>query len=69
MTKQQYVWTPPGTDITTRWRMHGWIPPSEQPEVRAKWRFYQELPMRTLDDAERAQYEEKMMKFNVMRVK
>ena len=25
------------TDVTIRWRLAGWIPPSEQAEYRLKW--------------------------------
>ena len=28
MVSTSYIWTPTGTDITIRWRMHGWVPPS-----------------------------------------
>lgn len=64
-----YVWTPPGTDITIRWRKAGWIPPSEQEAYKAKWRHYQELPMRTLDDAGKAAYEQKLAKAAVRRIR
>jgi cobyrinic acid a,c-diamide synthase len=46
----EYVWTPPGTDITIRWRKLGWVPPSEQAQYQAKWKRFQQMPMRTLDD-------------------
>lgn len=65
----QYIWTPPGTDITIRWRNMGWIPPSELPEYQAKWKFYQELPMRKLDEQGRKVYEELMRKNKVARIK
>lgn len=31
------------TDVQQTWREHGWTPPSENPEVRAKWQFYRTL--------------------------
>lgn len=64
-----HIWTPSGTDITIRWRQAGWVPPSEQPEYQAKWKFWQELPMRKLDDAGKAAYEETLRKNKVARIK
>jgi hypothetical protein len=64
-----YVWTPAGTDITVRWRQMGWIPPSELPEYQAKWKYYQELPMRKLDDVGRKAYEDLLKRNNVARIK
>lgn len=31
------------TDVQRTWREYGWTPPSEDPEVRAKWLFYRTL--------------------------
>lgn len=67
--KQEYVWTPTGTDITQRWRQMGWIPPSELPEYQAKWKYYQELPMRKLDDVGKKAYEELLQRNKVARIK
>lgn len=64
-----YVWTPAGTDITVRWRQMGWIPPSELPEYQAKWKYYQELPMRKLDDVGRKAYEDLLKRNKVARIK
>lgn len=64
-----YIWTPAGTDITIRWRQAGWIPPSEQEEYLQKWKYWQELPMRKLDEQGKAAYEEKLRKAKVARIK
>ena len=69
MAQSDYIWTPTGTDITIRWRMHGWIPPSELPNYRAKWKYYQELPMRKLDEHGREQYERLLERNKVARIK
>lgn len=65
----EYVWTPAGTDITIRWRAMGWVPPSEDPVYQAKWKHYQELPMRKLDDAGRKEYEALLKRNKVARIK
>lgn len=65
----EYIWTPVGTDITVRWKKMGWIPPSEDPKIREKWKYFQELPMRRLDDAGKMDYEEKLRKAKVTRIK
>jgi cobyrinic acid a,c-diamide synthase len=65
----EYVWTPSGTDVTIKWRHMGWIPPSETPSIRAKWKYYQELPMRHLTVAERQEYENVMRQAKVQRIK
>ena len=65
----EYVWTPPGTDITIRWRQMGWVPPSEQPEYQKKWKYYQELPMRKLDDKAKQEYEQLLQRNKVARIK
>ena len=64
-----YIWTAPGTDITARWRLQGWVPPSEQQEYRDKWKYYQNLPLRNLDDAAKEQYEQVLRKAKVARIK
>lgn len=45
----EYVYTPSGTCITKRRRELGWIPPSEDPVIVAKWMHYQSLTTRALD--------------------
>jgi len=71
----EHIWTPAGTDVTIRWRMNGWVPPSEQPEYQAKWKHYQELPLRKLEaqgklTAEITQrYEESLRRAKVTRIK
>ena len=64
-----HIWTPSGTDITIRWRLQGWVPPSELPEYRQKWKYFQELPMRKLDAAGKAAYEETLRRNKVARIK
>ena len=68
-TLDHHIWTPPGTDITTRWRAMGWVPPSEDPKYLAKWKYYQELPMRYLGDKDRELYEETLRRNKVARIK
>ena len=68
-TTNEHIWTKAGTDITIRWKMFGWIPPSEQQEYKDKWRYFQNLPMRQLDDAAKEQYERVLRKAKVMRIK
>lgn len=64
-----HIWTPPGTDITIRWRQMGWIPPSEDQKYLEKWKYYQELPMRYLGEKDRAMYEETLRRNKVARIK
>ena len=64
-----YLWTPTGTDITIRWRKAGWVPPSEQPSYQAKWKFWQELPMRKLNENEKIVYEDTLRRNKVARIK
>jgi len=65
----EHIWTPAGTDVTIRWRMNGWVPPSEQQVYRDKWSYYQNLPLRKLDDAAKEQYEAVLRKAKVARIK
>lgn len=48
--ENEFIYTKPGTCITTRWRKMGWIPASEMPEIQEKWAMYRELATRTLND-------------------
>lgn len=66
---QEHIWTPAGTDVTIRWRLHGWIPPSELQEYQDKWAYYQNLPLRKLDDDAKRSYEDLMRKAKVHRLK
>jgi hypothetical protein len=66
----EHIWTASGTDITERWKVkYGWIPPSELPEYQAKFKYYQELPLRRLDDAAKEQYEQVLRKARVVRIR
>jgi hypothetical protein len=38
------------TDILRTFRRLGWVPPSEDPAVIAKWEYYKTLPLRKHDD-------------------
>ena len=70
MNLNDHIWTSSvSTDITIRWRMKGWIPPSEQPEIRKKWKYFQDLPLRKLDDAGKANYEQLLIINKVARIK
>lgn len=64
----EYIWTAAGTDVTIRWRLKGWLPPSELKEFRDKWRYYQNLPLRDLDDNAKEQYEQVLRKAKVARI-
>jgi hypothetical protein len=46
----------------------GWLPPSELKEFRDKWRYYQNLPLRDLDDNAKEQYEQVLRKAKVVRI-
>lgn len=64
-----YIWTASGTDITVRWRLAGWTPPSELQEYKDKWKYFQNLPLRNLDDTAKEQYEQVLRKAKVARIK
>jgi hypothetical protein len=65
----EHIWTTSGTDITIRWRLTGWVPPSELQEYRDKWSYFQNLPLRRLDDRAKEQYEQVMRRAKVARIK
>jgi hypothetical protein len=65
----EHIWTRSGTDITVRWRLLGWTPPSELQEYKDKWKYYQNLPIRSLDDAAKEQYEQVLRKAKVARIR
>lgn len=69
MIRKEYVWTAAGTNIEERWKLHGWVRPSEQLEYQAKWKLYQELPLRNLDALDIVRYEEIMKRNKVVRIK
>jgi hypothetical protein len=68
-TTNEHIWTKSGTDITIRWKMAGWIPPSDQQEYKDKWQYFQNLHLRQLDDAAKQQYEAVLRKAKVARIK
>jgi hypothetical protein len=48
----KYIYEPSGTDIEKRWvEKFGWVRPSSLPEYQAKYRYYQELTLRKLQEA------------------
>jgi hypothetical protein len=49
--ESEYVYTRAGTCITERWKKAGWIPPSQDPAIQAKWAYYQSLPSRCITDS------------------
>jgi hypothetical protein len=65
----EHIWTASGTDIEERWKLQGWIRPSETPETQAKFKYYQELPLRKLDDVAKIRYEEILKKAKVVRIR
>jgi hypothetical protein len=68
--KVPYIWTSAGTDITIRWRnQYGWTPPSELQQYRDKWKYWQELPLRALDDSAKELYEQALKRAKVARIK
>jgi hypothetical protein len=64
-----HIWTAAGTDITLRWKINGWIPPSELQEYRDKWAYFQNLPLRKLDDEAKRKYEDVLRRAKVSRIK
>lgn len=66
----EYVWTAAGTNIEERWiKQYGWVKPSELPEYQAKFKYFQELPLRKLDDQAKIEYEMVLKKAKVVRIK
>lgn len=65
----EHIWTTSGTDITIRWRLTGWVPPSELQEYKDKWSYFQNLPLRKLDDQAKEQYEQVLRRAKVARIR
>jgi hypothetical protein len=66
----EHIWTPSGTNIEERWiKFYGWVRPSEQAEYQAKFKYYQELPLRSLDDKAKLEYENVLKRNKVFRIK
>lgn len=38
-----YVYTPATTDVTIRWKLKGWIPPTQDPNYQKKWANYRKI--------------------------
>ena len=66
---KEYIWTASGTNIEERWKQYGWVRPSDSLEYKAKWKYFQELPLRGLDDKAKEEYERVMKKAKVVRIK
>jgi len=68
--KHEHIWTVSGTDIEERWvKQYGWVRPSELPVYQAKYKYYQELPLRKLDTRATQEYEAVLRKAKVVRIK
>ena len=66
----EHIWTASGTDIEERWNQHyGWVRPSEQAVYQEKFRYFQELPLRSLDDKARTEYLNVLKRNKVVRIK
>jgi hypothetical protein len=66
----EYIWTAAGTNIEERWiKQYGWVRPSELAEYQAKFKYFQELPLRKLDDQAKIEYEMVLKKAKVVRIK
>ena len=63
----EFIYTPIGTDITVRWRKAGWIPPSEQPEIQAKWALFREAGLRKLEGQTEPKPEKKTVEIRRVR--
>lgn len=38
-----YVYTPATTDVTIRWKLKGWIPPTQDPYFQKKWADFRKI--------------------------
>ena len=66
----EHIWTASGTDIEERWvKQFGWVRPSEQAVYQEKYRYFQELPLRSLDDKAKVEYENVLKRNKVVRIK
>ena len=64
-----HIWTASGTDITLRWKKAGWVPPSEIQAYKDKWKYFQELPLRSLDAQGKIEYEGTLKLNKIFRIK
>lgn len=66
----EHIWTASGTNIEERWsKLYGWIRPSEQIAYQEKYKHFQNLPLRSLDDIAIKQYEAVLKRNKVARIK
>ena len=38
-----YVYTPASTDVTIRWKLRGWTPPTQDPVYQKKWADFRKI--------------------------
>jgi hypothetical protein len=54
---EQTIWVPVGQDITINWRLkYGYIPASEQPDIKAKQEYYRERKWATQESQQTLEY-------------
>lgn len=39
----KYIYTPASTDVTIRWKLLGWIPPTQDPFYQKKWADFRKI--------------------------
>ena len=38
-----FIYTPATTDVTIRWKLKGWIPPTQDPAFQKKWSNFRKI--------------------------
>ena len=38
-----YIYTPATTDVTIRWKLKGWVAPTQNPEYQKKWANFRKI--------------------------